>query len=115
MIVSSHVLAEVAQVVDRVVVINKATLVNESDIGALSASRVVVRVDRTEPMVKALKAAETDFEVQADGAISITGRDAAEIGGIATVASVTVTELSKRSASESLEAMFLAVTGGERR
>lgn len=114
-VVSSHVLAEVAQVVDRVVVISNGMLVNESDIAALTASRVVVRVDRTEPMVKALQAAGTDFEVRADGAISITGRGAAEIGGIAAAAGVTVTELSKRSAGESLEAMFLAVTGGEQR
>jgi ABC-2 type transport system ATP-binding protein len=114
-VVSSHVLAEVAQVVDRVVVINNGMLVNESDIAALTASRVVVRVDRTEPMVKALQAAGTDFEVEADGAISIAGRGAAEIGGIAAAAGVTVTQLGKRSAGESLEAMFLAVTGGEKR
>lgn len=110
--VSSHLLAEVAQVVDRVVIIRDGTLVAETDIADVKADIVTVKVDRTEPMLSALRAAGVDHELLVDGAISIAGRDTAEIGGIAARAGVTVTELSRRSAGEALEAMSLAVTGG---
>jgi len=111
-VVSSHLLAEVAQVVDRVVIIRDGALVAETDIADLTATQVTVRVDRVDPMLSALRAAGADHELLADGAISIAGRDTAEIGGIAARAGVTVIELGRLSAGESLEAMFLAVTAG---
>jgi ABC-2 type transport system ATP-binding protein len=114
-LVSSHLLAEVAQVVDRVVIIRDGTLVTETDIDSLTASRVTVRVDRTEQMLSALRAAGADYELLPDGLISIAGRDTAEIGGIAARAGVTVTELGRRSAGETLEATFLEATGGSGR
>ncbi len=91
--VSSHLLAEVAQVVDRVVIIRDGVLVTETDIADLTAIGVTVRVDRTESMLRALRAAGAEHELLADGAISIAGRDPAEIGGLAARAGVTVTEL----------------------
>jgi ABC-2 type transport system ATP-binding protein len=112
--VSSHLLAEVAQVVDRVVVIRDGRLVGETDIADLADS-VTVRVDRMEPMLTALRGGGIDHELLADGAISVGGRDTAEIGRIAAQAGVTVTELSRRSPGQTLEAMFLAVTGGGER
>ena len=112
MLVASHVLAEIGQVVDRVVIIRAGTLVAETDIAELTASRVTVRVDRVEPMLSALRAHGADHALLADGGIAITGRATAEIGGIAARAGVTVTELSKQSTGDSLEAMFLEVTGG---
>jgi ABC-2 type transport system ATP-binding protein len=114
-VVSSHLLAEVAQAVDRVVIIRDGTLVTEADIADLTADRVTVRVDRTDAMLDALQAAGADHELLADGAISIAARDTAEIGGIAARAGVTVTELSRRGTAETLEAMYLAVTeaGGQ--
>ncbi|MPZ68925.1 MAG: ATP-binding cassette domain-containing protein [Actinobacteria bacterium] len=114
-VVSSHLLAEVAQVVDRVVIINEGMLVAETDIAALTADRVTVRVDRADLMQSALRAEGADFEMLAGGVISIEGRTTADIGGIAARAGVTVTELGQMSAGQTLEAMFLAVTGGDRR
>jgi ABC-2 type transport system ATP-binding protein len=111
-VVSSHQLAEVAQVVDRVVIIRDGTLVDETDVAALTASRVTVRVDRTDLMVTALRSAGVEHELLPDGALCVAGRDTAEIGGIAARAGATVTELSRRSAGETLEAMFLAATRG---
>jgi ABC-2 type transport system ATP-binding protein len=110
-VVSSHLLAEVAQVVDRVVIIRDGTLITETDVAGLTANRVTVRVDRTGPMLSALRAAGADHDLLADGAISVEGRGMAEIGRIAARAGVAVTELSRPSAGETLEAMFLAVTG----
>jgi ABC-2 type transport system ATP-binding protein len=112
MLVASHVLAEIGQVVDRVVIIRAGKLIAETDIADLTAGRVTVRVDRVEPMLSALRAQGADHALLADGAISIAGRDTAEIGGIASRAGVTVTELSKQSTGDSLEAMFLDVIGG---
>jgi len=108
---SSHLLAELAQVVDRVVIIRDGTLVTETDVTAPTAQRVIVRVDRPDPMLSALRAAGADHKVLEDGAISIAGSDTTEVGGFAARAGVTVTELSRLSAGETLEAMFLAATG----
>jgi ABC-2 type transport system ATP-binding protein len=108
-LVSSHVLAEVAQIVDRVVIIRGGRLVAETDVADL-ADRVTVRVDRVEPMLKALRAEDAEHELLVDGAIAVTGRHTAEVGGIAAAAGVTVTELSQRIPGQTLEAIFLAVT-----
>ena len=110
--VSSHLLAEVAQVVDRVVIIRDGALVSETDIADLQAQRVIVRVDRTDAMLDALRAAGVDHDLLIDGAISIAGWDTADVGALAARTGVTVIELSRQSAGETLEAMFLAATGG---
>jgi ABC-2 type transport system ATP-binding protein len=115
MLVASHVLAEIGQVVDRVVIIRDGKLVAETDVVDLTAGRVTVRVDRIDPMLSALRAAGANHELLADGAISVAGRDTAEIGGLAARAGVTVTELSRQSTGDSLEALFHDVTGGNGR
>jgi ABC-2 type transport system ATP-binding protein len=115
MLVASHVLAEIGQVVDRVVIIRAGKLVAETDVADLTDSRVTVRVDRIAPMLNALRAAGADHKQLADGAIIVTGRGTTEIGGIAALAGVTVTELRTQSAADSLEAMFLDVIGGNGR
>jgi ABC-2 type transport system ATP-binding protein len=112
MLVASHVLAEVGQVVDRVVIIRAGRLVAETDIANLTDSRVTVKVDRVDPMLSALRAAGADHQLLADGAITVTGRDTTEIGGIAARAGVTVTELTRQRAGDSLEALFLEAIGG---
>jgi ABC-2 type transport system ATP-binding protein len=112
MLVASHVLAEVGQVVDRVVIIRAGRLVAETDVADLTDSCVTVRVDRLDPMLDALRAAGADHRLLADGAITVTGRDTTEIGGIAARAGVTVTELGKQNAGDSLEALFLDAIGG---
>lgn len=114
-LVSSHLLGEVAQVVDRVVIIRAGTLVTETDIADMTGVRVTVRVDRTGPFVAALRAVGAEFDVLDGGEISVACRDTAEIGQIAARAGVVVTELGRRSAGATLEAMFLAATGGSGR
>ena len=110
-VVSSHLLTELAQVADRVVVIQSGRLVAETDIAALAGS-VTVRVDRPTAMVAALDAAGVAHELQADGAISVPGGEPAEVGRIAAQASVAVTELARSTAGDSLEAMFFTAIGG---
>ena len=111
-VVSSHALAEVAQVVDRVVIIRGGRLVEETDLAALGDA-VILRVDQPETMLERLRADAVAHDVLADGAITVTGRDTAEVGALATKAGVTVTELSRRSPGQTLEARFLAAVGGD--
>ena len=113
-LVSSHLLAEVAQVVDRVVIVRDGTLVAEKDIGDPTVTQVLVRADPVEPLLLALAAAGIEHEVLADSSVTVPGREPAEVGAIAREAGVTVTELARRSAGEALEAMFLDVTRGGR-
>jgi ABC-2 type transport system ATP-binding protein len=110
-VVSSHLLTELAQVADRVVVIQNGRLVGETDIAALAGS-VTVRVDRPAAMVAALDAAGVVHELRADGTISVSECEPAEVGRIAARASVAVTELARSAAGDSLEAMFFTATGG---
>jgi ABC-2 type transport system ATP-binding protein len=109
-LVASHVLAEIAPVVDRVVVIRGGRLVEETDVTELLASRVVVRVDDPDRMVTAL--AEHDASHQRrDDSIVITGWDTAEVGALAAHAGVTVTHLATGTPGEALEEMFLDLVG----
>ena len=111
-VVSSHLLTELAQVADRVVVIQDGRLVAETDMAALAAS-VTVRVDRPGAMVAALQAAGMVHELREDGAISVSGCEPAEVGRIAAQASVAVAELTRATVGDSLEAMFFTATGGD--
>jgi len=113
-LVSSHVLAEVAQVVDRVVIIRDGALATETNVGDLSAARVMVRVDRLAVFVEALRARCVEFELLDGDVISVSIADPAEVGRLAAEAGVVVIELGRRNAGASLEAMFLAATGGAR-
>jgi len=113
-LVSSHLLAEVAQVVDRVVIIAGGRLVHEADVAELTSRGVLVRVDQPTAMAVALDAAGLDHVVLADGVISVARADPAEVGAVAQRAGVTVTELGRQSTGQTLEAMFLAATGSAR-
>jgi ABC-2 type transport system ATP-binding protein len=111
-VVSSHLLTELAQVADRVVVIRSGRLVTESDVSSL-AGAVTVRVDRPDAMVAALHAAGVTHELRPDGAISVPGYEPAQVGRIAADASVAVTELARSRVGDSLEALFFTATGGD--
>jgi ABC-2 type transport system ATP-binding protein len=114
-LVSSHLLAEISQVVDRVVIVRGGRLAAEVDIATLGSGRVTVRVDKVEPLVDALRQAGVDHQLQADDSITVTGREPAEVGALAARAGVTVVELGRRRTGEQLEDLFLELTGGEAR
>ena len=107
-LVASHVLAEVAQVIDRIVIIRSGRLAEEADVADLLASRVTVRVDDTDRMVAALAEQQAPHE-RRDDAIVVTGWATAEVGALAARAGVTVTHLATGTAGEALEAMFLGL------
>jgi ABC-2 type transport system ATP-binding protein len=111
-LVSSHVLAEVAQTVDDVVVIHHGRLVDEGPVARLTAGgHVVVRSPRAAELRAALEA--TGLAVSAHGDdLVVDADDPARVGDVAFAAGVPVHELTTRATS--LEEAFLALTSDDR-
>jgi ABC-2 type transport system ATP-binding protein len=108
-LVSSHVLAEVAQTVDDVVVIHKGRMVTQGPVSQLtSRGTVLVRTPQPDELQAALRRAGLDVTVQDDGALLVDSGDAAGIGELAHAAGTPLHELTPLAAS--LEEAFLALT-----
>ena len=109
-LVSSHVLAEVAQTVDDVVVIHRGRLVQQGPVESLTAAGagVLVRTPRSVALRAALEREGLAVTEAPDGALVVEGADAAQVGEIAFAAGVPLHELAARSTS--LEEAFLALT-----
>jgi ABC-2 type transport system ATP-binding protein len=110
-LVSSHVLAEVAQTVDDVVVIHRGRLVDQGPVARLTAGgHVIVRTPRPDELRAALDRA--GLPVTADGAVlSVGADDPARVGELAYEAGVPLHELTTRATS--LEEAFLELTRDE--
>jgi ABC-2 type transport system ATP-binding protein len=109
-LVSSHVLAEVAQTVDDVVVIHRGRLVQQGPVQSLTAAGagVLVRTPRPDVLRTALYSEGLTAAEAPDGALVVDGAEAARVGEIAFAAGVPLHELAPRSTS--LEEAFLALT-----
>jgi len=116
-LVSSHVLAEVQQLVDRVVIINKGRLVREGAIGELVGlyrSPVLIRTshaDRLEAAVKRPDQNGVTVQRLAPDRLRITGLDVADVGRLAFAERVEVLELAAEEGD--LEQIFFSLTGAE--
>ena len=109
--VSSHVLAEVAQTVDQVLIINRGRLVVESPLHELTArvgGAVRVRTPKRAELTEALRAAGIEPTETADGALLAPGASAERVGDIAFAAGTPVHELTTETSS--LEEIFLQLT-----
>lgn len=110
-LVSSHLLSEMALMADNVIVIGKGKLIASMPIKELTAKAKVkgtyVRVSNKSAFEKTLQANGFNYEKKDDGLI-VTGAKAEEIGKLAFDAGVTVLELSSQTAS--LEEAFLELT-----
>ncbi len=111
--VSSHLLSEMAQMADNVVVIGKGKLIADTSMKELLSSSghsgVFVRSPKLSVLEKVLKARETQYE-KTDGGLKITGMTTDEIGTLAYASGVPIYELATKSAS--LEDAFLEITAG---
>ena len=115
-LVSSHHLAEVAQTVDRVVVIHHGRLVAESPLRELTdrlAGMVRVEVDRPAALEMALRSAQVGTTERITGGLLVHGATAAQVGAIAHAADVELRQLVTERAS--LEDVFLELTAGPAR
>ncbi|MGW0023144.1 ABC transporter ATP-binding protein [Rhodococcus sp. NPDC003383] len=113
-LVSSHLLSEMAQTADHLLVIGRGRLIADTSVDAFvaQASEAVVRV--RSPQLDVLRAAlvERGYAVHDDdGALVVTGATAAEVGELAAARSVVLHELAGQQAS--LEEAFMKMTGGD--
>jgi ABC-2 type transport system ATP-binding protein len=111
-LVSSHVLAEVAQTVDQVLIVTDGRLVVESPLQQLT-SRIGATVRIRTPAPDQLEAAlrRRDLDVTRDGrTLLVRGVDTDRVGEIAFAAGVPVHELLTEGSS--LEEIFLELTSG---
>lgn len=115
-LVSSHVLSEVQQTVDDVIIISRGQLVHAGTLEGLEGStsnRVTVRTPTPQPLVDALRDTAgadggTLVTVADDGVISITGLTTDEIGHVAFTRGIELHELTAEAGD--LERVFLELT-----
>ncbi len=109
-LVSSHVLSEVEQTVDRVVIINRGTLVRQGTLAELADGQdhaVLVRSPQLDQLAGKLEGKAAGLQ-RVGGALRVRGLDAAEVGHLAFVAGVELHELTTERSD--LEDVFLALT-----
>jgi ABC-2 type transport system ATP-binding protein len=110
-LVSSHVLAEVAQTVDDVVVIHRGKLVDQGPVGRLTAGgHVIVRSPRADRLREALERAGLGVTLDGDMMV-VDAEDPSQVGEIAHETGVPLHELTTRTTS--LEEAFLELTRDE--
>lgn len=110
-LLSSHVLSEVSQTVDDVVVIARGRIVMAGALADLSAGAVArVRVDAADrsALASAIAAAGGTVETPVAGPLIVTGLDAYGVGRAALAAGVPLTLLTP--VSDDLESVFLRLT-----
>jgi len=111
--VSSHLLSEMSQMADNVVVIGKGKLIASGSIKQIISgsthSGVFVRADGLSKLEKAFAEKQWSFE-KADGGLKVSGVKTDEIGKLAFKTGVPILELANHAAS--LEEAFLELTAG---
>jgi ABC-2 type transport system ATP-binding protein len=112
-LVSSHLLSEVEQTVDRVVIVGAGRLVREGSMeqlrsGADGAGTVLVRSPEVTRFADVLRAEGTTVTTE-DGTLTVAGTTPAEIGRRAFAAGV---ELHLRSRTSGLEEIYFQLTSG---
>jgi ABC-2 type transport system ATP-binding protein len=114
-LVSSHLLSEVEQTVDRVVIVGAGRLVREGSMaelrsGAAGAGTVLVRSPEVSRFADVLRAQGTAVSQQ-DGVLTVTGSTTDEVGRQAFAAGVELHEL--RAHSSGLEEIYFQLTSGQ--
>ncbi len=110
-LISSHVLAEVAQTVDQVLIINHGKLVVESSLEQLTArvgGSVRVRSPEVSRLQEALSRAQIATSPSNEHALLVHGTTSERVGDIAFAARIPIHELA--SEASSLEDVFLELT-----
>ncbi len=110
-LISSHILAEIAQTVDSVCIVDRGRLVTQSTLDALTASatRVVrVRSPRAQDLKVALAARGTASSSVAEDRLEVPGATTEEVGLLAAELGAPIFELT--SDASSLEDVFFKLT-----
>jgi ABC-2 type transport system ATP-binding protein len=115
-LVSSHLLTEVAQTADQVIVIDHGRLISSGPVSQLTTATgqaVVVRTPRAAELRAALEAAGTAARELADGRLEITGAGTEQVATLAAARGLPIFEITEETGS--LEDAFLTLTGAERK
>jgi ABC-2 type transport system ATP-binding protein len=111
-LVSSHLMSEMALTADRLIVVGKGRLIAEGTVEEVVRSSSIghVRVETAEPqsLQRLLRDAGAEVTTEPDGDLIVTGLAARDIGSVAGSAGITLYELSPRNAS--LEEAFMELT-----
>jgi ABC-2 type transport system ATP-binding protein len=114
-LLSSHLMSEMAQTADRLIVIGRGRILADDSIGNVisGATRSVTRVRTPQPelLMAALAAPDIVVSVLADGAIEIAGASAEQVAIAASAAGIVLYELA--SVSGSLEDAYIALTAAD--
>jgi ABC-2 type transport system ATP-binding protein len=111
-LVSSHVLTEVALVADRFVIIDRGKVVREADAAGLGiGSNVQVRTAHVARLGELATARGWVVDVVGPDRLTIAGATLAEVGDLAAGATIALSELSATSPTMQLEGVFLQLTG----
>lgn len=109
--ISSHLLSEIDQMADNVVVIGKGKMITSDSVKNLVKGKgtraVSVKSSDTKSLENALQKANLEYTKKDDG-YEVSGIDTSELGAILYKAKVPVTELAEHNAS--LEDIFLEMT-----
>jgi ABC-2 type transport system ATP-binding protein len=111
--ISSHVLAEIAQLADEAVIIHRARLVAHEPLSALTARTAggtIVRSPEADRLRERLGAAGIEAAAAGDGELRAAAPPE-RVGELAAAEGIVLHEL--RGESASLEEVFLELTGGE--
>jgi ABC-2 type transport system ATP-binding protein len=112
-LVSSHVLAEVAQTVDDVVVIHHGKIVEQGPVEKLTGANkgaVIVRSPAADKLTEAVRAKGAQVRTYDDGSLGVEGLEAAAVGDLAFEAGIPLHQLYQAQAS--LEDVFFQLTTG---
>jgi ABC-2 type transport system ATP-binding protein len=110
-LISSHLMSEMALTADLVVVIGRGRLIAETSVADLAAQfrrDILVRTPRAAELSDVLTSAGATVLAEPDGGFSVTGLDAAGIADVALRSQIPVHELTPRSAS--LEDAYMQLT-----
>jgi ABC-2 type transport system ATP-binding protein len=110
-LVSSHLIAEMELTADRLVIIGRGKLIAEtslSDLAARYARGVRVRTSRRAELTRALVSAGATVTPEPDGALTVSGPDAAAIAELAAAGGIPLHELVARRAT--LEEAYTQLT-----
>jgi ABC-2 type transport system ATP-binding protein len=110
-LVSSHALAEVQQVADQVVIIDRGRLVRAGRVDELTTRRVFVSSPDAERFVPVLESAGAEVNRTSADALEVVGMSAPDIGRLALEGLVELHALETRQ--DGLEEIFFSLTRAE--
>ena len=112
-LVSSHLMSEMEETADHLVVLGQGRLLADMPMGDLLGQHSAVRVrsPMASLLARALERAGARIEILADGALWVEGMDVVEVGDVAFLSGLRVHELTQ--VNESLEEAYLSLTEDE--